>query len=146
MSKLFASVGVWLLLFVVVTGLNSAAYGFVIGQVVDLETGQLNLGTGWSDSVLLGTCFVSFLLAGFAIALHMRGAALAIPWAMALGSVWVASQIACHFPWYQMWPSHPSLYDRLIALLGALCAPVASTIGAVIYRAWRKREPVANAT
>jgi hypothetical protein len=144
MRTFFARVGVWLFVFLIVSGLNAAAYTFFVADAFDPDGSRTDLATGCSDVALLGTCFVSFLLAGIAVAWHMRGSGSAIPWAMALGCVWLATDIAFQFPWYQMFPAHPSPYDHLIAFVGAICAPAASALGAVAYREWLRRAFVAN--
>ena len=123
----------WLLLFVLVWEVNRYAYGAVLFAMVEGDRVLGHVGSGWSAAFLLGACFASFFCAGIAQAWCMRSVSGAIPIAMALGSAWVAADVSLRIPWYQLLPSHPTGCDHLVAFVGALCAPVASALGAVTY-------------
>ena len=139
MSRHLATFALWLLLLFIADQLFTWAYNFVYFPLIDPATNSVRYGEPIPDLILLSTSVLIFAAAGALLAWRMGGGLLPIVLGMGLGCAWLAGEIAMRIPWFQLMPSHPSTYDRLMAFFGALSAPVAGAIGAYLFSRVRFR-------
>ncbi len=143
--KLITSI-LWFTLLIVVIELNTFLYNLIFFPIHDPVTDTYNFGSKLDDIIMLSITAITFGLAGFAIAWRMRKKYSSMVAAMSIGVMGLSIEIGLRFPWFQLMPSHPSIYDHLLAFFGSLTPPLSGAIGAMIYRRFNSQRDSSNAS
>lgn len=123
----------WLILFIVITELSRLAYNHLYFPLMIPDTGEMNYGNILLDFIMLGFQFLLFGAAGFAIAWKLNSKLISVAVAMSLGLFWLAVEIATAIPWFQLIPSHPTMYDHVLAFTGTIIPASSAAIGSYWY-------------
>lgn len=133
MKKIFITFTLSILLIFIASEVNAFAYNFMFMPIIDPESGKMNLGSPLNDFAVLAVSIITFILIGLALAFLIKKKHVSIITAMSVGIVSISLELSLSLPWFLLMPSHPALYDHILAFIGFINAPFACALGAFLY-------------
>jgi len=124
---------IFLLLVYAATEINITAFNIIFYSNVDPSGLPVFYGNPWFEALFLITSLATFGIAGWIIAWRICNRFYSVISAVLIGTLALGVEYSLSVPWFLLMPSHPDIFDRVIAFLGPSIPPIAGIVGVLLF-------------
>ncbi len=133
MKKYSITSAIFLFLVYAATEINISAFNIIFYSKVDSSGLPEFYGNSWFEALFFITSLSTFGIAGWLIAWRVRDRFYSVILAVLIATLALGLEYSFSVPWYLLMPSHPDIFDRVIAFLGPSIPPIAGIVGVLLF-------------